>query len=109
MRSNISVLQRPQLCLVTDPAVARLEAIVEQALAAGITMLQVRGHQLDAAYLYALTCRLCPLCHQYGALCIVNDRLDVGMAVKADGFQLGRRSLPLSVAREVVGKDYLLG
>jgi thiamine monophosphate synthase len=42
-------------------------------------------------------------------LFIVNDRIDVGLAIGADGFQLGARSLPLAVARQLVGEDYLLG
>jgi thiamine-phosphate pyrophosphorylase len=83
--------------------------IVEAALAAGVTMLQLRGHQLSAVELYALALQLQWLCQQYGATFIVNDRLDVGLAVQADGFQLGKRSLPLPVARKLVGTDYLLG
>lgn len=101
-------LRRPQLCLITDPTVPNLPEIVEAALAAGVTMLQLRGHQLSAAELYALALQLRPRCQQYGAAFIVNDRLDVGLVVEADGFQLGKRSLPLPVARKLVGADYLL-
>jgi thiamine-phosphate pyrophosphorylase len=39
----------------------------------------------------------------------VNDRIDVGLAAGADGFQLGMRSLPLAAARQLVGEGYLLG
>ncbi len=102
-------LKRPQLCLITDPTILNLPEIVEKALAAGVTMLQLRGHQLSAAELYSLAMQLRPLCQQYGASFIVNDRLDVGLAVEADGFQLGKRSLPLRIARQVVGTRYLLG
>jgi thiamine-phosphate pyrophosphorylase len=72
-------------------------------------MLQLRGHQLSASNLYALSLQLRPRCQQHGAAFIVNDRLDVGLAVEADGFQLGKGSLPLHVARQVVGTRYLLG
>ncbi len=102
-------LRRPQLCLITDPTVPNLLEIVEVALAAGVTMLQLRGHQLSAAELYALALQLQPFCQQHGAAFIVNDRLDVGLAVQVGGFQLGKRSLPLPVARKLVGTDYLLG
>ncbi|HWS82674.1 MAG TPA: thiamine phosphate synthase [Ktedonobacteraceae bacterium] len=102
-------LRRLQLCLITDPTIPNLPEIVEVALAAGVTMLQLRGHQLSAAELYALALQLRPRCQEYGAAFIVNDRLDVGLAVNADGFQLGKRSLPLPVARQVVGRRYLLG
>jgi thiamine-phosphate pyrophosphorylase len=72
-------------------------------------MLQLRGHQLSGAELYALAQQLRPFCQQHGAAFIVNDRLDVGLAVEADGFQLGKRSLSPQVARQVVGTRYLLG
>ena len=72
-------------------------------------MLQLRGHTLATAELYKLALALRPLCQHYGATFIVNDRIDVGLATGADGFQLGARSLPLAVARQLVGEDYLLG
>lgn len=100
---------KPQLCLVTDPTVPDLVHTVELALDAGITMLQVRGTQLSAHQLYDLAQALCPRCQGYGVACIVNDRIDVGLAVQADGFQLGQRSLPVATARDLVGPEYLLG
>jgi thiamine-phosphate pyrophosphorylase len=72
-------------------------------------MLQLRGRQLPASELYQLAVTLRPHCHYYGVTFIVNDRLDVGLAVQADGFQLGRHSLPLPVARQFVGPSRLLG
>jgi len=102
-------LQKPQLCLVTDPTVPDLAHRVEIALDAGITMLQVRGPQLSAHQLYDLALDLCPLCQHYGATCIINDRIDVGLAVQAHGFQLGQNSLPIATVRDFVGPDYLLG
>jgi thiamine-phosphate diphosphorylase len=92
--------------LITDPTIPNLSAIVEESLAAGVTMLQLRGYESSAAELYALAQQLRPRCQRYGAAFIVNDRLDVGLAVAADGFQLGKRSLPLHAARQVVGVRY---
>lgn len=102
-------LRQPQLCLVTDPARPDLPQKVEQALAAGVTMLQLRGHMLSSARLYALGSLLRPLCQQYQALFIVNDRVDIGLALEADGLQLGVHSLPLPVVRRLVGERDLLG
>jgi thiamine-phosphate pyrophosphorylase len=102
-------LTYPVLCLITDPAVPDLVTRVEGALSAGVNMLQLRGHTLSAAELYRLALALRPLCHHYRATFIVNDRIDVGLAIGADGFQLGARSLPLAVARQLIGEDYLLG
>jgi thiamine-phosphate pyrophosphorylase len=72
-------------------------------------MVQLRGHQLTAAQLYELALVLRAQCQRYAALLIINDRLDVGSAVGADGFQLGKQALPLSVARGVVGPNFLIG
>ncbi len=102
-------LRKPQLCLVTDPTVPDLVRTVELALDAGITMLQVRGTQLSAHQLYDLAQALCPRCQGYGVACIVNDRIDVGLAAQADGFQLGQHSLPVATTRDLVGPEYLLG
>lgn len=102
-------LNAPQVCLVTDVHIPNLVERIEAALAAGITMLQLRDHQMTATELYALARKLRPLCQQYAALFIVNDRIDVGLAMHADGFQLSSRSLPLAIARQIVGPEYLLG
>ncbi len=99
----------PLLCLVTDPEVPDLIQAVERALAAGITMLQLRGQTLPPAHLYMLAMALCPLCQKYQAAFIVNDRVDVGLVAGANGFQLGVRSLPLPIVRQLVGEEYLLG
>jgi thiamine-phosphate pyrophosphorylase len=102
-------LKFPLLCLVADPERPKLKETVEQALSAGVGMVQLRGHHLTAANLYALAQSLRPLCRSHGTAFLVNDRLDVGLACGADGFQLGTHSLPLSVARTVVGDGPLLG
>lgn len=105
---NACELKFPLLCLVIDPERPHLEESVAQALSAGVGMVQLRGHHLTAAQLYALARTLRPLCRSHQAVFLVNDRLDVGLACGADGFQLGTRSLPLSVARALVGDGPLL-
>lgn len=102
-------LPRPLLALITDPDAPDLVARIAAALAAGVNMVQLRGHRIPARELYTLATAIQPLCQQHQAVFIVNDRLDVGQAAGADGFQLGSRSLPLAVARQLVGEHYLLG
>lgn len=102
-------LKHPLLCLVTNPDVPDLVKKVEMALSAGVNMLQLRGHHLSAVELYRLALALRPLCERYEAAFIINDRVDVGLAVRADGFQVGARSLPMEVVRQLVGEVYLLG
>jgi thiamine-phosphate pyrophosphorylase len=102
-------LKPPLLCLVTDPDMPDLLQTIEIALSAGVNMLQLRGHHLTAARMYTLALALRPLCQQYNAVFIVNDRIDVGLATGADGFQLGTNSLHLNVVRQLTGENYLLG
>ncbi len=102
-------IQVPQLCLVTDPSIPDLLARIKRALAAGITMLQLRCRDRPASYVYELALALKPLCRQHGTLFIVNDRIDVALATGADGVQLGSRSLPPAVARMLIGPQRLLG
>ncbi len=98
-----------QLCLITDPALPDWMAQVQKALTAGVTMLQLRGHELSASQLYVLATQLLPACRHNGVKLIINDRVDVGLAVHCDGFQLGQRSLTLQCVRRIAGKHYLLG
>lgn len=102
-------LLRPQLCLLLDAERPGLETTVEMALAAGVTMVQVRGHQIPVARRCELVQALRPRCQLHQAALLVNDRLDIGLACGADGFQLGEQSFPPALARELVGEDYLLG
>jgi thiamine-phosphate pyrophosphorylase len=102
-------LKPPLLCLVTDMDRPDLLPAVEIALSTGVDMLQLRGHHLTAARMYTQAQALRSLCRQYNCLLIVNDRIDVGLAVGADGLQIGANSLPLPVVRQLVGANYLLG
>jgi thiamine-phosphate pyrophosphorylase len=106
---NKRQLKPPLLCLITDPDMPDLLQSIEAALSAGVNVLQLRGHHLTAAHMYTLAQTLRPLCQQYNALFIVNDRIDVGLAVGADGFQIGANSLPLHIVRQLAGENYLLG
>jgi thiamine-phosphate pyrophosphorylase len=112
-----ALLQRCRLYLVTSPS-PRLEAVVEAALRAGVRLVQYRAKEgstaadgqpiTDAGRLeQALALRA--LCHQHGALFLINDRLDIAAAVEADGVHLGQGDLPPSLARQLLGPDALIG
>ena len=49
------------------------------------------------------------LCHQYGALFIVNDRVDIAVAVDADGVHLGQQDMPMPMARRILGAGKIVG
>jgi thiamine-phosphate pyrophosphorylase len=103
----------PAIALVTDSrrlegGVAKLPGVVQAALEGGITAVQLREPTLSSAELFAVGCRLRALTREAGASLFVNDRLDVALAIGADGVQLGERSLPLKAVRPLAG-SLLLG
>jgi thiamine-phosphate pyrophosphorylase len=80
-----------------------------QALRAGVRAIQLREKDLDTIEVYRLGERLLSMTRQAGAALIVNDRVDVAMALGADGVHLTRKSLPPQDARTLVGPEMLLG
>jgi len=101
----------PCLALVTDrhqTGGRPLEAVVAAALDGGVNLVQLREKDLSARELYALARRLRELTAGR-ALFLVNDRLDVALAVEADGVHLAGHSLPPAAARAVAGPTRLIG
>jgi thiamine-phosphate pyrophosphorylase len=111
------LLGQCQLYFVTSPA-ANLEAVVTAALEAGVRLVQYRA-KADAPGLGGLAISdqqrlaearaLRQLCASHGALFLVNDRIDIALAVEADGVHLGQGDLPPAVARQLLGPDRLIG
>ena len=98
--------------LVTDEACLHgrpLLECVEEALTAGVTLVQYRAKAADGGVLYAEACRLKELCDKYGVPLIINDRLDIALAVGAAGVHLGQDDLPCAVARRLLGEDFIIG
>jgi thiamine-phosphate diphosphorylase len=104
----------PRLHLVTDAAVLQDVHFLDAATAAleccGVRCaLHLRGHGMTGAQLHELGTALGALALRTGAWLIVNDRVDVAMAVRANGVQLGRRSLPVADARALLGAGARIG
>jgi thiamine-phosphate pyrophosphorylase len=100
------------LYLVTDRRQTASRDLVEvlgQILDAGVRAIQLREKDLDTTDVYRLGERLLPMVRERGAALIVNDRVDVAMALGADGVHLTRKSLPPKEARALVGTDMLVG
>lgn len=104
----------PRFHVVTDDGTlgrGRFEARATEVLAAGgpDVALHLRGPTTDGAALFALAQALLPAARRSGTLLFVNDRLDVALAVGADGAHVGHRSLGVSVARGLLGGERWLG
>ena len=103
--------QLPGLCLVTDSSVslhAPLEEVVAEAVSGGVGMVQVREKVMSSGDLYQLAARL-RLVTRGKALLVINDRVDIALAVDADGVHLPSHSLPVCVARKLGGGRLLVG
>jgi thiamine-phosphate diphosphorylase len=98
--------------LLTDPLLFReklLDEAIREALASGARLIQYRAKKLSPwkAYQEAMTVRR--LTREYGATLIVNDSVDLALAVEADGVHLGQGDLPLETARRILGKERIIG
>jgi thiamine-phosphate pyrophosphorylase len=107
-RSRHEQLQRSRLYLVTSP-VENLFQVVEAALQGGVTLVQYRDKNSDDLTRFARAEKLKDLCHQFNALFIVNDRVDLALAVDADGVHLGQEDLPVAYARKILGDQRIIG
>jgi thiamine-phosphate pyrophosphorylase len=101
-------LERSHLYLVTSTS-DELFTTVEAALQAGLTLLQYREKTADDAVRLLHAQKLCKMCHHYGALFIMNDRVDLALAVDADGVHLGQQDIPIALARQLLGPHRLVG
>ena len=93
----------------TGPGWGRRPSAVEEALKGGVTCVQLREKHLDQEAFCAEARALLPLCRRYGVPLIINDNVDVALAVDADGVHLGQDDLDLPHARQRLGPDKLIG
>ncbi|MBD2665962.1 thiamine phosphate synthase [Richelia sinica] len=102
------LLWRSRLYLVTAP-VENLYHMVEAVLKGGLTLVQYREKNADDQVRLEQAQKLRQLCQNYGALFIVNDRVDLALAVDADGVHLGQNDMPIAVARQILGPQRVIG
>jgi thiamine-phosphate pyrophosphorylase len=102
------LLTQAKLYLVTS-ANPDLLPRVEAALQGGLTLVQYRDKHNNDVDRLRIASQLCELCHKYGALFILNDRVDIALAVKADGVHLGQQDIPVALARQILGSQCIIG
>ncbi len=101
-----------QLYLVTDGPLSKgmsVEQIVEQAIAGGVTCVQLREKSMCTRDFIALAERILPLTRAARVPCLINDRVDVALATHADRVHLGQEDMPYSMARKLLGPDKIIG
>lgn|SRR5574341_885387 len=99
------------LYLITDRHVTKipLPEAVRQALMGGVRAVQLREKDLPVRELLSLAKELRLITREFGAKLFINDRVDVAVAVDADGVHLGGQSMPASAVRRIVGNSMLIG
>ncbi len=93
----------------TQTADRPLVEVVHAALDGGVRAVQLREKDLEGDELYRLASELRELTACYTARLLINDRIDVALAVDADGVHLGQTSFPVETARRLLGPEKLIG
>lgn len=99
------------LYLVTEESVPedRLLHIVEAAIKGGVTMVQLREKSTSSKLFFQKAIRLRELTRRYDVPLIINDRVDIALAVEADGVHIGQSDLSLAAVRRLVPSSMLVG
>jgi thiamine-phosphate diphosphorylase len=97
------------LYVITEPALRDPIEGARLALEGGARIIQLRDKHTTTRQLVRMGQELRALTRQYGALLIINDRLDVALAVEADGVHLGQDDMPAAQARKIAGEQFIIG
>ena len=97
--------------LITNRTIceAKLADIISQAIDGGVETVQLREKDLSSVELYVLASEIREITMEKGANLIINDRVDIALAVDADGVHLGWKSLGIGLVRKMIGHDKLIG
>lgn len=102
----------PSLYFITDSTLFSEEEFlyrVEQALQGGVTIMQLREKNQSTREYLELAKKVHHLTGKYNVPLIIDDRVDVALAMDAEGVHVGASDLPVSLARELMGKDKIVG
>lgn len=99
------------LYLVTDDQqdIDTLCHVVAEAIKGGVTMVQIREKHGDVRAFIERSIAVKNVLKNSGVPLIINDRVDVALAVQADGIHLGQSDMPANLARQLIGPDMILG
>lgn len=108
MKNNIDYT----LYLVTDNNVSDFEKFcykIEKAICNGVTTVQLREKNLETNLFYKKALKVKELTDKYNVPLIINDRIDIMLAIDAAGVHLGQSDMPADIARKIIGQNKILG
>jgi thiamine-phosphate pyrophosphorylase len=100
------------LYLVTDREILKEKDLctgVEEAIKGGVTLVQLREKSTTSKEFYNIGKEIKELTERYNIPLIINDRLDLALAIDADGLHIGNEDLPVEIARDLLGDNKILG
>jgi len=106
------LLKKPGLYLVTDRGVLKgkdLFKILPDSIRAGLDMVQFRDKEAGDTDFLEAAAKIKDLVKEKQVLFIINDRIDIALALDADGVHLGREDVPIEVARKILGRKKIIG
>lgn len=86
-----------------------LKTVVEESILGGTTIIQVREKNISTREFYRVALEVKEVTDHYKVPLIINDRIDIAQAIDADGVHLGQDDMPLTIAREILGKNKIIG
>ncbi|MGI6174852.1 MAG: thiamine phosphate synthase [Christensenellales bacterium] len=100
------------LYLITDRTLmcsATIEESVEEAVKGGCTLVQLREKEASSKEFFNTAVKVHAVTARLGVPLIINDRIDIALAVGAEGVHVGQDDMPAQHARRIIGKDKILG
>lgn len=82
---------------------------LEEAIKGGVSIIQLREKELNSREFYKLGLKVQKLCKEYQIPFFINDRIDIALALDADGVHLGQEDLEVYLARKILGKEKIIG
>ncbi|WP_458403342.1 thiamine phosphate synthase [Methanobrevibacter sp.] len=82
---------------------------IEEAIKGGVSVVQIREKTADTLDFYNLALKVKEITTKYNVPLIINDRVDVALAIDADGVHVGQSDMPCDVTRKLIGEDKVLG
>lgn len=101
-----------RLYLVTDSTNVSEEVFlnkIEQAIKGGVTFLQIREKERSTSEYIDLANKVHEICLRYNIPMVVDDRVDVALAVDAEGVHVGQSDMPVDIARKLLGDNKIIG
>lgn len=98
-----------KLYLIADQGKENLLEKTESALKGGVTFVQLRMKEAGSREFYEMALKMKTLCDSYEIPLVINDRVDIAIAVDAAGVHIGQGDLPADVVRRILGKEKIVG